>query len=367
MGVLSSLRLATAAQELTAQYMPYTNPAISILPRTINSYAVSRDVAMAVPSIARARDTICNTIASLPLELWSETGRKLAPYGWQYQPDEVTPRSVTLAWLIDSLLFYGVAYAQVTNVYAEDGRPRNFTWIDPLRVEADTNNAGTRIASYMVDGKRVPNNGIGSLITFQAPEEGILARGGRTIATLAALETAALNAAKEPVPMTLIKNIGMDLERDQVDSLLTEWRVNRDLRATAYVSGQFDVTALGFSAREMQLVEARQYAATEAARLCNLPAWALDAPSGDSNTYSNNVDRRRDLLHSLRGWYAAVEDRMSMRDFTASGQYVRFGLDDFLRENSKERAEVLAILLDKGIITLDEARAKEGLSPQGGN
>lgn len=365
MGVLSSLRLASAAQELSAQYMPYTNPAVSILPRTINSYAVSRDVAMAVPAIARARDTICNTIASLPLELWSETGQKLQPYGWQNQPDEVTPRSVTLAWLIDSLLFYGVGYVQVTNVYAEDGRPRNFTWIDPLRVEADTNNAGTRIVSYMVDGRRVPNAGIGSLITFQAPEEGILARGGRTIATLAALETAALNAAQEPVPMTVIKNVGMDLDPDQVDSILAQWKLNRTARSTAYMSGQFDVTALGFSAREMQLVEARQYAATEAARLTNLPAWALDAPSGDSNTYSNNVDRRKDLLHSLRGWYAAVEDRMTMRDFTAAGQYVRFGLDDFLRENSKERAEVLAILLTNGIITVEEARAKEGLSPRG--
>lgn len=364
-GLFDAVKLFERIPDIQAQVMPNVNPASSVIPWGINAFSVTREQAMMVPAVARSRDIICQTIGTLPLDLWSADGRKLNKYGWMEQPDIASPRSVTWSWLLDSMLMFGVGYLQITSTYAEDNRPSRFTWIDPRRVTSQTNNAGTRIMYYELDGTRLPDNGVGSLVTFQSPDEGILTRGAQTIATAAALELASYNMAKEPAPLTVLKNTGIDMPGDQVSELLANWKQARQTRATAYLNQAINAEAFGFDPKAMQLVEARQYTSTEIARMCNLPAWAVDGETGDSMTYSNIVDRRRDLIASLRGLASAVEDRLTMNDITPQGTYVRWNLDDFLRANALERAQVLTALLTAGIITIEEARAQEGLAPRG--
>ncbi len=57
----------------------------------------------------------------------------------------------------------------------------------------------TEITGYKVDGKSVPLQGVGSIIRFDGPDEGLLHRAGKTIAAAVYLENAAVNYAKEPV------------------------------------------------------------------------------------------------------------------------------------------------------------------------
>lgn len=356
---------------IDAQENPYIYPATGVMPYSGAAYNVNRAQAMSVPSIARGRDVICNTIASFPIELWNDRGQKLAPYGWMRQPDPVTPKAVTIAWLCDSIMLYGVGYLQVVATFAEDGRPRAFTWIDPQRVTYQTNMNGTRVSSYALDGTPLPDSGVGSLITFTSTEEGLLNRAGRTIATASALEEAAYNMAKEPAPLVVLKNNGAELAAEQVTELLGAWKTARQTRATAYLNQAIDATPFGFDPEKMQLTQAREYIAKECARAMNLPAWAVDAPSGDSMTYANVVDRRKDLVASFRGIVSAVEDRLSMSDIVATGLRVRFSYDEFLRESALERADVLTKLLtvapgqSESVLSIEEARASEGLTARG--
>ena len=369
MGLFSALRLFDYA--IDAQENPYIYPASGVMPYSNVAYNISRAEAMSVPAIARGRDTICNTVASFPLELWNDRGEKVTPYGWMRQPDPITPKAVTMAWLCDSLLLFGVGYLQVTATFAEDNRPRAFTWIDPQRVSYQTNMNGTRVTGYSVDGVAVPDSGVGSLVTFSSTEEGLLNRAGRTVATAAALEEAAYNMAKEPAPLVVLKNNGAELTSDQVSDLLSAWKTARQTRATAYVNQAIDPTPFGFDPEKMQLTQAREYIAKECARAMNLPAWAVDAPSGDSMTYSNVVDRRKDLVASFRGIVSAIEDRLSMVDIVPTGLNVRFSYAEFLRESALERADVLTKLLSiapgqtESIISIDEARAMENLTARG--
>lgn len=366
MGLLSALKLWDFSMNIDAQNMPYIYPPSSVIPYGTSYYGVTRASAMSVPAVARCRDTVCNTIGSLPMDLWNSRGDKLQKYGWMEQPDTNMPKSATMAWLADSIFFYGVGYLQVTATYAEDNRPMRFTWIDPNRVNYQTSTNGVRVTQYSVDANPVPDSGVGSLVTFTAGEEGVLNRAGRTISTAIALEDAAYNMAKEPAPMVVLKNTGYDLTGDQTTELLANWKTARQARSTAYLNSAIDVTPFGFDPQRMQLTEARNYMATEICRLCNMPAWVADAPTGDSMTYSNVVDRRKDLVASFRGVISTIEDRLSMPDITPQGTYVRFDLDEFLRESAMERADVLTKLLAAGIITVDEARAREGLAPTGG-
>jgi hypothetical protein len=76
---------------------------------------VSRKDAMSVPSVARARNLICGTVASIPLEYYNKrTGEVIAPPRWINQLAKNQPSFITINWCVDSLLFYGVAYLRIT-------------------------------------------------------------------------------------------------------------------------------------------------------------------------------------------------------------------------------------------------------------
>lgn len=364
MGIFDQFRKPV---EIKAELAPSVNKAVAYTPwGIIDSYSVTRETAMQVPSVARARNVICNTLGSIPLELYARDGRQMRNPSWMEQPDLNTPRSVTMAWTIDSLAFFGRAYWQVTNTYAEDGRPSRFQWIDPRRITWETNSSNTQIAQYFVDLNPVPMAGVGSLITFQALDDGVLARGGKTIATAHALENAAYNASQDPVPMGILKNTGFDLTDDQIISSLNAWKQARKSKSTAYLNSNFEYQTVGFDSKQMQLVEARSHIASEIARMMNVPAYVVGADQMSNMTYSNAVDVRKDLVNNtLRGYITAIEDRLNMVDITATGTYVRFDLDDYLREDAKTRTEIVTTLLSNGIIDINEARGMEDLAPRG--
>lgn len=328
---------------------------------------ITYDQAMTVPAVARARNAITTAIANMPILKFASDGTQLPASGWQVQPDELAPRPYTIAWTISDLIFYPFAYWQITRQYS-DGFPANFQRIDPLRVTWQTNNTNTVITQFFVDGQAVPLNGVGSLIVFPSADGGVLARAGRTLRTAIALERAAYNSATDPTPAGIIKNTGYELGDDEVISLLAQWRQARQQKATAYLNPHLDYEAVGFDPKSLQLTEARQYIAGEIARLMNVPASIVAADTGDSMTYSNAQDYRRDLRdYCLKNYVGIIEHRLSMKDVTPQGQYVRFGFTEFLRGSDLERVQVITQLLAAGVITIDEARQMEDLAPMGGN
>lgn len=353
--------------DITAAISNTVEPYVNNLGWT-NYAMVTRADAMTVPAVARARNIIAGTISTLPLSTYQEaTEAELPSRPVIKQPDPALPRSNTLAWTLDDLLFHGVAYWQILSVAMEDGRVTNARRIDPVRVSMRTDPNTQIIQGWTIDGKEIPFNGIGSLIVFWGPDEGILSRSGRTIKTAIELENAALRMAQEPVPQMVIRNEGMNLPEDQKESLLNAFKQARRTRATAYVEGPINLDVVGFDAAALQLVDARAYTASEIARVMGIPAWYINAESA-SSTYSNVSAERRSLLDfSLRVYMDVIESRLSQDDITPRGQYVEFELDDFLRGNPTERVDVLVKLLDAGIISLDEARAMEDLAPRGNN
>lgn len=328
--------------------------------------AVTRDEAMTVPAVARARGIICSTVASLPLVQYSTITGELTQSQsiLLTQPDPDSPKSVHFAWLADSILFYGIGYVQVTEVEL-DGRPKHWRWIDPLRVSPIFNDDNTLVVGYYLDTTVLPTSGVGSLIAFNGLDEGLLRRAGRTISTAIALENAAYRSAQEPAPQTVLKSTGVDLPDEKVTALLTKWKASRQTRATAYLYSGLDMTTVGFDPKSQQLVEARQFHASEIARATGIPAWYLNAETA-SMTYSNTEQERRTLVDfSLRPILSAIEDRMSMYDITPRATKVAFEIDDFLRGSMNERAQIATTLFTAGIIDETEARKIVDIEPRG--
>jgi HK97 family phage portal protein len=326
----------------------------------------TRQLAMSVPSVARARNIICGTIGSLPLTTFNRiTGQYVDPHRVINQPDPRVAGFVIYNWLAEDIWLYGVGYGQILEMYSttDGGRVRAWTRVSPERVTVDTDFRNTVIESYKVDGMAVPNSGVGSLIRFDGPDEGLLHRAGKTISAAVYLENAAVNYAKEPNPSMILKSNGTNLTAERVSSLLSAWRTARQSRSTAFLNADVDLKEFGFDPKSLQLAEARQYVALELARACGIPAYFLSAET-TSMTYSNAVSERRSLVDfSLRPILKAIEERLSLADFVPNPVMVRFALDDFLRGNALERAQVYEILNRIGAMSIEQIQREEDLIP----
>jgi len=341
----------------------------SLTPFFGGAQTATREEAMSVPACARARNIICSSISSIGLEVIDRsTGMEIEDGTPRVirTPDPRIPGSATYVWTCEDLLFYGYAYWQITELFADTYRVRSVQRVSPARITIQTNAIASEIEYYMVDGTPVPNSGIGSLVVFNGVDEGLLNRAGRTIRTGAELERAAQMYAREPIPAMVLKSNGTALPADRIAKLLESWGSARRTRGTAFLNADVELTTVGFDPEKLQLASARSYIATEIARACGIPAYYIDAETGSSMTYSNAVNQRQTLLDfSLIPLMTSISERLSMPDFVPSSQVVKYDLSDYLRGSDLERANIyktLNSIVDaqgNPAITVEEIRQAE--------
>jgi len=123
MGILANLGFTNNKKSVKAQYAP----AIMDVPYGTyfgnnnfggyNNYvnAIDRQAAVSVPAVTRCLNLVKGVISSVPLEVYStSTGEELISPVWVNQPDKRQPRSVTIAWTVDSLFFIWLIYPNWT-------------------------------------------------------------------------------------------------------------------------------------------------------------------------------------------------------------------------------------------------------------
>jgi HK97 family phage portal protein len=326
---------------------------------------ISRKNAMSVPSVARARNLICGTVASIPLEYYNKsTGEVIAPPRWISQLSKNQPSFVTLTWCVDSLLFYGVAYLRVTERYAEDGRPSAFEWIANPRVTFTTDLEGIMVTQYYVDAAPIDMNDI---VTIQGFDEGVLERAGNTIQNAIDVERAAGVNSANPQPAGYLKNSGADLPAAEVQGLIAAWKRARQNNSTAYLTSTLDYNQVSFSPKDMGYSDSIQTLSTQIARAMNVPAYLLSSEANTSMTYSNIQDERKQFFAlSIEPYVQALQSRLSMNDISTAGHSVRFAVaDTFLKQDPMQELAVIEKMLNLGLITTEQAMEMTDLTPNG--
>lgn len=361
MGIFSRKQPTVLEAQYAPSIMGENLPSLynAIIPR------VSRHDAMTVPSVARARNLICGTVASIPLEYYNKrTGEVIAAPRWINQLSKNQPSFVTLSWIVDSLLFYGVSYLLVTERYAEDGRPSAFEWIANTRVTFDTDLYGLHVNQYYIDASPIPMNDI---VTIQGFDEGVLDRAGRTIQSAIDVERAAATNSANPQPAGFLKNSGADLPAQEVQGLIAAWKRARQNNSTAYLTSTLDYSPVAFSPKEMMYNEAVQNLSTQIARAMNVPAYYLSADQNTTMTYANVQDERKQFYAlSIEPYIQAIQTRLSMDDISTAGHEVRFAVfDTFLKNDPLVELQVVEKLLTLGLVTPEQAMGMTDLTPNG--
>ena len=325
------------------------------------SYAVTRATAMQVPAFVDALKTYSHTISAFGLREYRGDD-PIAARPFLNCPCRFLPYAGVMQRTVADLLLFDRAYWRVTE-RSWDGFP---TSIEVMRVE-DVNDL--TVANAGIDSNTQPPSDpfyyLGNVIPtrdvikfYGDGNGGWLRNGATAINIAAALEAATLMYSESPIPTVVLKNNGADLPADQVDALLEAWEDARAQRSTAYLNSTIDTQTMGFSARDVQLVEGKMQSATAIARLANLdPVWVGAGVPGSSLTYSNRTDLYRLLLDtSLRPIMDLISGRLSMPDIVPRTHAVRFDTTTFLRGDPNQIADLITKLMPLNILTEDEAR-----------
>lgn len=309
----------------------------------------TRAEAMSVPAMARARHLIVAP-SRLPMVVKPADYRQSALIE---QPDPKRTRVAVLADTLDDLLFNGIGLWRVTERYAADNRPRHAERIGLWRLTRDP-----QTGAFLIDEQRVPD---ADLIWFEGPHEGILAFGGRALRSAVRLDRSYNATAKTPAVATeLHQTTDDEMDDDEVQALVDGAQAAIAARGVVWTNNAVELKTHTASAENL-LIQGRNAAAVDIARMSGLPAAIIDAvPPGASDTYQNVQAKLREARDiGLDSYAAAVTARLSLDDVLPRGVWCEFEWDPLLRDGFTARMEGYKAAQDAGVYDVDECRELE--------
>jgi len=301
-----------------------------------------RNLAMSVPTIARARNLMASTIGSMPLrmykEVWDDTEKEmkkeyLAPRSWLRRPDPTVPYQFLMSFTMEDLLMFGRAFWYITSRTA-DGMPASMTRL-PAGSVTTTDQSGpvwfapsTQV--YFQGGEIDPTN----LIQFLSPAQGLIYSSQSAIETALKLEAARNRNASSSIPAGVLKQTGGEpLSAQELADLASAFNAARATNQTAALNEYLSYTETNSTPDKMLLIEASQYQSLEMSRIASVPPYLVGVATG-AYSYQSSQQARADLyLFGVKLYADAIAGALSMDNVLPRGTYVEFDAHEYLEEN----------------------------------
>lgn len=316
---------------------------------------IDRRTAIQVGAVKRCRDLVPGVLGTLPWTFVAPDKTTVAamPGDLLAQPERNVPRAVTFTRLFEDLYFEQIAWWHVTE-FAWNNYPKYVERMHPRHVTVEE---GTGRVYWR--GKLMRDD---ELIRFDAPTDGLLFSAARAIRTHLMLDAAHSNMVDGVPPIDYFTPAeGVDpAEDDDVVALLDAWQEARRLRTTGYVPAALKYNTGGWSPKDLLLGEARQECVLEIARHAGVDPEELGV-STTSRTYANQFDRRKQFTDfTLRLFFVAVQDRLSMGDVCPRGYTARINLAELFQSDPAARYAAYEVGLRVGAITPEQIAELEG-------
>lgn len=281
----------------------------------------TRAEALSVPALHRAVTILTTSCARSPLGVYRLAERVDPQPSWTQRTDGLSSPFHRMLLTVDDLVFHGESLWAVER--GADGFPTRAERV-PYDAWSVDQSRQILIGDEVVDARAV--------VYIPGPHEGILTHGDRTIRSAASVERAALEAAQRPFRLELHQTSDTILEDVEVDALITTARTALAEHGGVLFTNSTLQAILHPAAPEQLLVQGRNAAAVDLARLVGIPAALVDATTaGASLTYETTAGRNQEFLdYGLVGYLAAVSSRLSMDDVVPRGQRTAFELEDLI-------------------------------------
>lgn len=321
---------------------------------------------------------IADAVADMPWSEWRGDRRIDPPSRLVRRPFALKTRRWWTWRIVATLALHNTAYVLHIDGEDQDG-PRSLLPLPPATIQPVLPDPWGLIdpLAYTIVGRYTPAEYV-TLIT-RAPMPGIpynlaglidLARRQFTAYLAADMHMSRYwQAGGTP---TAVITSDQRLEDPDAERIAQRW-VDRRARGTEWpaVFGQgAEAHPWGADPTTESATEARRELTAEVGRYFGVPTRILNAPAGDSETYSNVENDAIDLWrYTLRGYAGPIEDAISE---LLPGDYItgrRMELDParWLQGNLNDRATAWAALKNAAIVSVDEARVRGfGLPARGG-
>lgn len=274
----------------------------------------SREQAMALPPLARARNLVVSFMARTPLvELELDTPTPDQP-AWLSQVPTTSPQ-LRMAWTADDLFFHGVScWARLG-----DGSPG---W--RLRWDEWTFNEIGQVCD--ADGRPYSDD---QVLTIFGYHEGVLAYGQTTLTDARLLYAMVRQRLANPIPnLELHQTGGEQLNDTEIDALVASWAAARQGAngGVAYTNELIQLIEHGGGTGAELMIDARNAMAVDLARVANVSAGMVDATAPKASlNYETQTGRNlefQDLDVAL--YMDPITARLSLDDVTSPGRRVAF-------------------------------------------
>jgi len=284
------------------------------------SPSISRAQAMKIPAIARARNIMVTTISRFPLKAFTGEVESAVQPAWMYSTAGATHPAIRTAWTVDDFIFYGWSLWSRHPITLEPSDR-----IDRARWFINADN------QIVVDD--VPQRA-DQVILFPGLHEGILEYGSDALSDTKDLYRNVRQRIKNPSPqLNLHDTSDSQLTDTEIDALIARWAKAREGEngGVGYTNKSLELQELGGSDDAKLMIEARNAAALEMARIVGVAGSKIDAttPTASLN-YETTTGRNQEFVDmDVQLYMVPLATRLSMDDVLPSGERAVLDMADF--------------------------------------
>jgi HK97 family phage portal protein len=357
--------------QLSSRY-PDIDTQIAAIRRTAptrNYRLPSVDEALGVPSILAAVQLIAGTVGSLSMEAYQNgvlvTEQGDVPRLLQRPNPKTTPREFwrDTAW---HLATRGEAWWWVAQRNG-DGAPVALVVVSPQEVSVKEN-PNDRFSPRItwLSKQRDPRDM--RQLTYLPARDGLHGIGPLQISLAAAAvateaDAWAANFFSGSLP-SVVGTTTEDLDENDLKQLDKQW-LEKDNNLPRWLHGGVGLSEPPYNAQKAQLTESRQFQVGEVARMFGIPGPLLEhSAEGSSLTYRNLDGLWTQFINQSLNPHYLEPMQQEMSDLLTRSVMGRFNTDQIQRADIQTRFEIYESGITKsGVLTIEEARRKEGLAP----
>ena len=321
----------------------------SARPGALQYYVVGTNTARAlsIPTVSRAVGLITAMIGGLEFRTYtmswdasSERYERIYVPGesWMTRPDPATTRNFMMASTVQDLMLHGRAFWYITQRY-NTGFPAAFTWLPHDNI-GTLDQAGPE---WFGPSQDIQFNGVdvdpANVVQFLSPVNGMLWTGNRAIQIAYELDEAAKRFATNAGGISsgyLQQRDGEAMGGDELAEIAQAWSEARGKLAVGALNQHVEWVEFKSNPSTLQLMEGRQHAALELARVFQVPAWLVGVAIGGM-TYQNSQQARRDLFEfGARPYIDCIQETLSLDTVVARGKHVELDVSAYLTRYETE-------------------------------
>jgi HK97 family phage portal protein len=320
---------------------------------------------------------LSDTISTLPVDTFIRRDGNRLPYrprpAWVYEPEG--PGSSRIEYykqiVVSMLLSHGAVVQILRN---GNGEIVALQPLDPTRVDIRRNRE-TRLREFVIDGGQAILPGEDVLYIPEMRRPGSLKGVSRvdelkqTLGLAKALDEFASryfsNGANTSGIIEFPGNLTQEQAKDLVDAFEAGHKGLKKAHRPGVLSGGATFTKTGSDGEQAQMLQSRQFAVEEVARVFRCPPSMIGLNTPGAMSYAsvehNAIQFTR---YSLTPLIAAIEEAHNR--LLPGDVFLRVNMDGLLRGDSATQAQVFSTALQAGYMSVNEARGLMDLRPVDG-